>query len=246
MGFFTSRWQKEHFIPRDPEIDMHARSDHPVQGDLLVWSDDYGKMIPASPPIAPDIADTIADGDLIVWNGTTEQLEPLTPTFDLTDVGTVADEFLLWNTGNAAWEPSGIAYLAPAYGGLSVAGSVVTQAVTSTAAKLELFDTNDPAALVTTDHTTDTLTITEDGTYKVDFSVAYSHAAATTVLFGIRIDGVGTAYQMLGAADDTLSINGILQLVAGEVITVFVSNNAGGDGNLTVSDAQLILNRLGA
>lgn len=244
MGLFSARYRKFHFRPRDPEISMHARPDHPVQGDLLVWSDDYGKMIPASPPIDPDIVDVISDGDLIVWDATDAQLEALTPLFDLDGAGSVDNELLLWDDGAGEWAASGLVYSAPAYGVLAVAGGVAAQAVTSTAAKLTAFDTNGPSSLATVDHTDDSITVTEAGFYAVDFSADYSHAAATGVYFSIREDGVGTAYQASGLADDSVTAHGILELAAGAVITVYVSNNVGGDGNLTVANAQLRVMRI--
>lgn len=223
MGLFSERWEREHHLARDPEIDMHARADHPVQGDLLVWSDEYGKMIPATPPVMPNIGDTIADEDLIWWDDTDSQLEPVSPL----------DAFSA----------------AAAYGSLSVLDGAATQAVTSTPAKLDAFAVDGPAALTVPDNTTDDILIGAGGggDYEVQFNASFSYAAAAVVQFRLRVDAVesalgGQVEVLTGGDIVNVSFGGVVALADAEDVTVYVEASA--DDNITVIDAQLVIKRL--
>lgn len=224
MGLFTKRWQREHHLARDPEIDIHAVDGHPVVGDILVWSDDYGgKMIPASPPIDPTLVDAVADQDLVWWDATDAQLEAVSA---LDVVSSQA-----------------------AYASMTVLDGAVAQAVTAVAAPLDSFDTNGPSSFVTPDHTADTLTVDVGGAgdYEVSFTASFSYAAAAVLQFRLRVDAVETSLggqvEVLNVGDIVhVSFNGFVTLADAEVVTVYVEADA--DSNITVIDAQLKLMRV--
>ena len=214
---FSKRYRLFNFIPRDPGIKEDANH-VPVHGDLLAFDEDVGKFVSATPPIIPGIGALGYEGALLVWDNT-----------------------------NNYFTASATPWLDPAIGDISCQDVAVAQAVTATPAKLLAFDANGLAMLVTPDHTDDSLEVEVDGFYEVHFNVTYAYAAAGVVQFHIRVDAAESIY---GFKQETLNVGDImngscvgrLNLGAEDVVTVYVEADA--EVNLTVSDAQLTIQRI--
>lgn len=225
MTLFSKRWRLEHFLPRDPNVDEDVNHE-PVHGDLLAFDSEVGTFVAATPPIQPGIGTVVTDGDLIWWDAVDAQLEPVS-VLDAIDS-------------------------AAAYGSILVQDGAAAEAVTGTAAKLASFAANGNAsAFIVPDHTTDDLTVAVggDGMYEVKCSLSFSYGAAAIVQFRVRNGVVETVLggqaEVLNAGDVVnVSFGGFLALVATDVISVYVEANA--DNNITVIDAQLSVNRIGA
>jgi hypothetical protein len=222
MSIFSNRFRGFHEQPIQTHVkvpDKPSDPNFPVHGDLLVYSDEVHGYIPVTPPIAQGSYPLAVDGSLLVWDTTLE----------------------VFVVSTTPW-------LDPAYGDVSVKDAAVAQAVTATPAKLTAFDTDGIAALVTPDHTDDSLVVTEDGAYEVEFTVSYGYAAAAVVQFFIRVDGVesqfGLKQETLNASDVmNASLKGRIDLTAAQAVTIYVE--AGADANITVSDATLTIKRIG-
>jgi hypothetical protein len=197
-------------------------------------------FIPRDPAIDEDVNHTPIHGDVLAYDSVARKFVSATPPIDHSLSGTAEHgDLIVWD------EALGLFTLQhPAYGTIYVSAGVAAEATTDTQAKLTAFAANGIALNVTPDHTDDSLTILEDGQYMINFSASYTHTAATSMLFSLRVDGVGS-FQIDGPISGHVSLNGILELSAADVITVYVSNNTGGDGNLTVTNAQLSVVRVG-
>jgi hypothetical protein len=218
----SDRFRLFYQLPLQTHVEVPDRStdaNFPADGDLLEYRTAVGKFTPSTPPVPMTIPDAAVDGTLLIWNDTTEQFEiSTTPWLD------------------------------PAYGEISVKDAAVTQAVTAAPAKLAAFDTDGLASLVTADHTDDSLEVLSAGKYKVVFTATFSYAAAAVVQLHIRVDAVESQYNFKLeslTSGDVLngSCHGILDLAVNEKVTVYVE--ADSDANITVSDAQLTLERIG-
>lgn len=222
MSLFSKRWQLEHWLPLQPPIDEDANHE-PVHGDVLAFDSEVGKFVSATPPVQPDIGLTIADQELVWWDATDAQLEPVSA---ITVVSSAAS-----------------------YGSLSVLDGAVAQAVTGTPDKLTAFTTDGPSSYLVPANATDDITVGVGGAgdYMVTFSASFSYVVAATVQFRLRVDAVESALggqvEVLNAGDIVnVTFSGLVTLADAEVVTVYVEADA--DNNITVIDAQLVLNRI--
>lgn len=245
---FTPRWQKEHWVPRDPAIDEDANHD-PVHGDVLAFDSAVGKFVSATPPVVPGIGALINDKDLIWWDAADNQLEPVTPTLAADEAGTLGldGEILTWNETGGVWEASGFVVLEPAYAHIYAQDAAVAQAVTGAPSKVTAFAADGVSNLATPDHTADSITIVENGIYEVDLSVTYTYGAAAVVQMHVLVDAaesiIGFQQETLNALDVmTAHAHAPLALEAAEVITVYVEASA--DNNITISDISLSVRRI--
>lgn len=233
----------DHYEATTPAIPL-ALTGGESDGDVLVFDTDHYE---ATTPIVPIVlAGGETDGDVLAFN--TDHYEATTPTVALNEAGTLDDEALLWDTGSAAWLASGVRVLAPAYGMLYVADGVAAQALTAAPTKLTAFAANGPSALTTVDHTADSITVTEAGTYYIACQMSFSFSVPTArVEMHLRVDAVEQAagfHRFLSAGDvGSASFVSLITLTAGQVVTVYAETTS--DGNVTVTDGQLIVMRIG-
>jgi hypothetical protein len=121
-------------------------------------------------------------------------------------------------------------------------GSTSQDNIGTTAVKLTAFASDGISDGVTVSNSTDSLTIVQAGKYQVNFSVDYTSTVATAWTFAVRVDAVESNFLVNGIAADALAKSGLLDLSAGEVVTVYVESDDGGaTADLTVVNAQLSL-----
>jgi len=137
------------------------------------------------------------------------------------------------------------------YGFISVlAGSTAQGSLSGTPAKLTCFAANGVASSdVTPDHTNDQITVGVAGDYAVSFNASVVGTASKAFQFRIYVNGVITTIgceQEYAATEkyQNIGCRGILTLAATDIVTVMVSSDDGGT-SITVSDAQLVLKRVG-
>lgn len=133
------------------------------------------------------------------------------------------------------------------FGGIFVNDGVVAQSITTNFATLTGFVTAFPTDSMVSDPVADTVTISIDGTYDIYFGYTISNGINKTFDFVIAVDGTPTVIQThrkISAGDDQggNSMRGILELSAGEAITVQVKVDSAED--LTLIHAQLVVERL--
>lgn len=136
------------------------------------------------------------------------------------------------------------------YGTISTISSLNTQgSITTAAAKVTGFDVDGQSASdVTPDHTDDSITVTVAGKYKVEGQFSFAGTASKTFRFRVRVNGVESTIgcsRKLGTGGDVGScgLNGILDLAASDIVTVYVDSTDGGV-EIIVHDAQLTLTRV--
>jgi hypothetical protein len=142
--------------------------------------------------------------------------------------------------------------LVVADGGLSVDGNAVAQTgISATFQVLTAFDTNAPSVNATSDHTADTVTLTVDGTYDVEFQASFSGTVNKTYEFACFKGGVDTGFKFqrkLGTGGDvgSASFTGrITGCVATDVLDIRVRSTDGGTSATTVH-AQFMVSRVRA
>jgi hypothetical protein len=122
--------------------------------------------------------------------------------------------------------------------------------ISATPALLTAWNTNGLSASVTPDYTTGKVAVANAGTYHVDLSISFSGTATKNFVFEIYTDDISasptptaTGFKLsrqLGAAGDvgSASINGIVNLSAGDSVMIYVSStNSGTD--ILVHQSQL-------
>ena len=106
-------------------------------------------------------------------------------------------------------------------------------------------------ATVNADTTNDDITITNAGTYKIDFWCAFSTSASTGTTFAAKF-GLDAALdprllqvQKNGTGSDvlTMSASGLITVTAGQKVSIHIASSAA--TALTVTNAGLSLHRLG-
>lgn len=150
-------------------------------------------------------------------------------------------DLLVFNANSGKFEEKD----AHGYGTLYVAGGVTAQGLlAATPEDLTLLVTEGNAHNTVLDGTLGTITVEESGMWYFSFNAAYVHSVSpTTITFTLATDTVAGPYTVSSDAADTVFLNGTLNLVAGTVLSILVE--AADAGDLTVSDAQFTIHRIG-
>lgn len=122
-----------------------------------------------------------------------------------------------------------------AFGGLSVTGGAATQTGVSTSEKITQWTTNDLSANTTPDHTADTITVAQAGTYLLTGTVSFSGTANKTfIIEGYNETQVSAltncrCERKLGTGGDVgcVAIHGIFTAAASDAISLHVSADTG-------------------
>ena len=120
---------------------------------------------------------------------------------------------------------------------------VVTQTVNGTSALFTGWTANALNHDTTPDYTADEITVTNDGVYEIDVSISFSGTLSKTFMFMIYHEGIETAFKMtrkLGTGGDvgSASLTGMLDMAAGESVSVYLHSTDGGT-SVTTHQAQL-------
>ena len=117
------------------------------------------------------------------------------------------------------------------------------------------FSADAPANVVTPDFSSNTLTVSTAGDYKVCFYASISTVAAGDAgqyKFIVNVNGTATRLEVMhdfsGASDlASLSVGGVLTLAASDVVTVYVESDEAGDtDDINVLNASLDVTLLDA
>jgi len=148
---------------------------------------------------------------------------------------------------HAAFTPTDYA-AARGYGNIYVTAGATGQALTTNnPALLTAFATNGISLNTTPDHTSDRITVTNAGDYRVTGSFTFQLANNTNIRFFAAVGGVASVVGCATRSKDTgqpfnCGFNGLLTLGAGAVVTVLAT--ASGNATLTVQEAHLTVERL--
>jgi hypothetical protein len=137
-------------------------------------------------------------------------------------------------------------------GGISVVDGSAVQTIEGTAEKVTGFDTNGPSAGgVTPDAANDRIVVNQAGDYLVFCQLSFlgGIGAALYTAF-IRINGVESSLswqRRISAADATGSAScmGVLTLDAGDVLELYIEQDAGAEREITMVAAQLVVHQVG-
>lgn len=144
-----------------------------------------------------------------------------------------------------------------AYGEIFVKNSAVVISTSSGALlKVTAFDTNGVSLNMTPDHTNNHIEVNVNGTYMVMCSIAVENTVgnAHTVEVSMFKDNGSVefpnihAHRSLAAVANekgSISISGIVTLIAGEVVDMWVISNTGTSRDIIISDITLSLRRIG-
>lgn len=141
-------------------------------------------------------------------------------------------------------------YVIAGYGAINVDDGSNTQALTTTPAKLDLFVNNGVSLLTTPDATNDRVTVSVSGVYKVFHQSSFSFSVGNIVIeahiYINQVEQPEGFHRKIGTAGDagSASCAGLYNLTADDEIEVYY-NTGSGSGNITVVDAQLIVERVG-
>jgi hypothetical protein len=140
------------------------------------------------------------------------------------------------------------------YASIKIADGVTAQSgITTTPVLMTGWAINGNSFGAVPDHTSDNITIATTGTYKIGFQNSFSGTSSTTFEFHLRVDtGSGDVEQdegchrKLGTGGDigSCSFPGILELTAGDILTIYVESDSGGGASMTPEDAQFTLQQI--
>lgn len=135
------------------------------------------------------------------------------------------------------------------YGALTVTANAAAQSVTTTPARITAWGANGLSNGTTPDHvTTNGITVGSDGIYAVSFSGDFSLAAATWTINLTKNTTLDTTlqwnYVAAGTIERTAAIVGLISCVANDLISAYITSNAGGGANATMQNAQLTVHRI--
>lgn len=143
------------------------------------------------------------------------------------------------------------------YGGLAAAGNAVAEGTVGAFPAIRIVQAwtlNDPSNFIVPDFAAGTLTVPTggDGAYFVTANIyAYVGSNSKTYTFGIFKNtgpfGLRVASQVTsaGGAGSNVALSGPVDLVAGDVISLYVASSDGGTA-MTISYASLFMQRIGA
>jgi len=141
-------------------------------------------------------------------------------------------------------------FFAAAYGAIYTQDGSAVQALTSGSSdKLALFNANGQGKRTVPDHTNNQITIEASGEYEISGSFSASFSLPSTfieihsAINGNEIDpGIHKVFATATAVENgTFRI--IASLVGGDIVTVLVKPSK--NGNLTIEEASLVVNRIG-
>lgn len=143
-------------------------------------------------------------------------------------------------------------FLVTAMGGYAsiktVDGVTPQGSISTTPVLLTTWAVDGDANGLTPDHTTDSITIDVSGVYHVDCDISFAGSGTTVFEVHLRVDGVEVDegfHRKLGTGGDegSAGFNGIISLLANEVLTVYIEADGSGK-SVTPSDAQLTVNQI--
>lgn len=139
----------------------------------------------------------------------------------------------------------------PQYGDLyDTEGTTSNISVGTSYVLFNTFDADADAGGPTADNTTDSVTVSEAGTYKVEGNFSFSGTASITFWIGVAVNGtVDTKIvvkRKLGTGGDVgaCGFHGRLTLAASDVVTVRVKSDTVGPNTMTVHAAQFNVTKM--
>ncbi len=143
---------------------------------------------------------------------------------------------------------------AHAHGEISVVENSSSDSVDdATWTQVTRFNTNGLSRTMTPDHTEDHIVVSEAGIYHIMISCAFSGDASVDWSFKvfcdngtIAKDNVHTNRKLGGGGDiGSMSLNGLVQLTAGNTVELWMKHSAGVSKALVIEDCTMTLIRIG-